>query len=138
MDTEEIKKIIPHRDPFLFVDEVTDIRENYISGFKKVSADEPHFRGHFPNRPIMPGVLIIESLAQLAAIYIMRDPQWYGKTPLFLGIDRVRFRKPVLPGDLLKVEVKILHSRGGIFKLEGIASVNDNTVCEAVFLAGTM
>ncbi len=138
MDINEIKKIIPHRYPFLFVDQVTEIRDNYIVGYKNILTDEPFFQGHFPGQPIMPGVLIIEALAQVGAIYMMRDEKWKGKTPLFLGIDKVRFRKQVVPGDQLKLEVKILQERGSFVKMEGLASVDGKIACEAVIFAGTI
>jgi len=137
MDINEIKKILPHRDPFLFVDAVTDIGPDFIVGYKNVSINEPFFKGHFPGQPIMPGVLVIEALAQMGAIFLLRDEKRRGKTPLFLGIDRVRFRRQVLPGEVLKLEVRILQSRGDVFKVEGKASVNGAIACEAWFIAGT-
>ncbi len=137
IDIDEIKKIIPHRYPFLFVDRITELGDNYIAGYKNVSQDEPFFQGHFPDRPIMPGVLIIEALAQTGAIYMMRDEKWRGKIPLFLGIEKARFRKPVLPGDRLRLEVKIVQIWSNFVKMEGTASVDGNTVCEATLMAGT-
>ena len=138
MEINEIKKILPHRYPFLFVDRVTEIKDNYIVGYKNVSADEHFFQGHFPDQPIMPGVLIIEALAQLGGIYMLRQEQFKNKMPLFLGIDKVRFRKQVVPGDALKLEVKILQVRGTIVKMEGVASVDGNVACEATLMAGTV
>ncbi|MBR2744049.1 MAG: 3-hydroxyacyl-ACP dehydratase FabZ [Clostridia bacterium] len=122
---EEIEKIIPQRDPFLMIDEV----EEYAPGesaiaYKNVDADEWYFKGHFPGNPIMPGVLIAESLAQTGAVAILSMDENKGKNAVFGGIDKMRFKKMVTPGDRLKLEVKIIKRKGPIGVGEGIATVD--------------
>lgn len=126
---EEIEKIIPQRDPFLMIDEV----ESYVPGesavaYKNVSNDEWYFKGHFPGNPIMPGVLIAESLAQTGAVAILGMEENKGKNAVFGGIDKMKFKKMVVPGDRLKLEVKIIKRKGPIGVGEGIATVNDKVV----------
>ena len=125
LNKEEIKKIIPQRDPFLMIDEV----ENFIPGesaiaYKNVNIEEWYFKGHFPGNPIMPGVLIAESLAQTGAVAILSVDENKGKNALFGGIDKMRFKRPVVPGDRLKLEVKIIKRKGPIGVGEAIASVD--------------
>ena len=125
LDKEEIKKIIPQRDPFLMIDEV----ENFIPGesaiaYKNVNIEEWYFKGHFPGNPIMPGVLIAESLAQTGAVAILSVDENKGKNALFGGIDKMRFKRQVVPGDRLKLEVKIIKRKGPIGVGEAIASVD--------------
>ena len=125
LDKEGIKNIIPQRDPFLMIDEV----EEYIPGesavaYKHVSEDEYYFKGHFPGNPIMPGVLIVESLAQTGAVAILSMEENKGKNALFGGIDKIRFKKQVVPGDVLKLEVKIIKRKGPIGIGEAIATVD--------------
>ncbi len=124
LDKEGIKNIIPQREPFLMIDEV----EEYIPGesataYKNVSEDEYYFKGHFPGNPIMPGVLIVESLAQTGAVAILSMEENKGKNALFGGIDKIRFKKQVVPGDRLKLEVKIIKRKGPIGIGEAIATV---------------
>ena len=124
LDKEGIKSIIPQREPFLMIDEV----EEYIPGesataYKNVSEDEYYFKGHFPGNPIMPGVLIVESLAQTGAVAILSMEENKGKNALFGGIDKIRFKKQVVPGDRLKLEVKIIKRKGPIGIGEAIATV---------------
>ena len=114
MDQEAIKKIIPHRDPFILVDEVLEMTENAIIAQKHVTGDEYFFAGHFPGMPIMPGVLIIEALAQAGAIVALSKPENSGKIAVFTGIDKVRIRKSVFPGDTLKLQVTLTRQRGPI------------------------
>jgi len=125
LDVEGIKKIIPQRDPFLMIDEV----EEYTPGesaiaYKHVKEDEYYFKGHFPGNPIMPGVLIVEALAQTGAVAILSMEQNQGKNALFGGVDKLRFKKPVLPGDTLKLEVKIIKKKGPIGIGEALATVD--------------
>ena len=125
LNKEEIKKIIPQREPFLMIDEV----ENYIPGesaiaYKYVNENEYYFKGHFPENPIMPGVLIVESLAQTVAVAILSMEENKGKNALFGGIDKLRFKKQVTPGDVLKLEVKIIKRKGPIGVGEAVATVD--------------
>lgn len=125
LNKEEIKKVIPQRDPFLMIDEV----ENFIPGesaiaYKNVNIEEWYFKGHFPGNPIMPGVLIAESLAQTGAVAILSVDENKGKNALFGGIDKMRFKRQVVPGDRLKLEVKIIKRKGPIGVGEAIASVD--------------
>ena len=125
LNKEEVKKIIPQREPFLMIDEV----EEYTPGesavaYKNVSEDEYYFKGHFPGNPIMPGVLIVESLAQTGAVAILSMEENKGKNALFGGIDKLRFKKQVVPGDRLKLEVKIIKKKGPIGIGEAIATVD--------------
>ena len=124
LNKEEIKNIIPQREPFLMIDEV----EQYVPGesctaYKNVSKDEYYFKGHFPGNPIMPGVLIVEALAQTGAVAILSMEENKGKNALFGGIDKLRFKKQVVPGDRLKLEVKIIKRKGPIGIGEAIATV---------------
>lgn len=125
LDKEEIKNIIPQREPFLMIDEV----EEYVPGesciaYKNVDAEEWYFKGHFPGNPIMPGVLITESLAQTGAVAILGMEENKGKNALFGGIDKMKFKKMVVPGDTLKLEVKIIKRKGPIGVGEAIATVD--------------
>jgi len=128
MDREAIMKIIPHRDPFLLVDEVLEMTEESIVAQKFVSGDEYFFAGHFPGMPIMPGVLIVESIAQAGAIVALSKEENKGKIAVFAGIDKVRIRKSVFPGDTLRLEVKLTKKRGPIGFGEGKAFV-DGKLC---------
>ena len=125
LDINEIMKIIPQRPPFLMIDKVEEIKpgESAIA-YKNVCINEPHFQGHFPGNPIMPGVLIVEALAQTGACAILSLDEYRGKNALFGGVDKLRFKKPVLPGDVLKLEVKIIKRKGTIGVGEAIATVD--------------
>ena len=125
LNKEQIKEIIPQRDPFLMIDEVEEIvlGESAVA-YKNVSADEWYFQGHFPGNPIMPGVLIVESLAQTGAVAILAMEENKGKNALFGGIDKMKFKKMVVPGDRLKLEVKIIKRKGPIGVGEAIATVD--------------
>ena len=125
LNKEEIKKIIPQRDPFLMIDEVEDfIPGESAIAYKNVNIEEWYFKGHFPCNPIMPGVLIAESLAQTGAVAILSVDENKGKNALFGGIDKMRFKRQVIPGDRLKLEVKIIKRKGPIGVGEAIASVD--------------
>jgi 3-hydroxyacyl-[acyl-carrier-protein] dehydratase len=138
MDIREIQSVLPHRYPFLFIDRVESIADDRIVARKLVSRNEPHFEGHFPGNPVMPGVLIIEALAQAGAILAAGltnfDPT--RQVMYFMGMDAVKFRKPVVPGDVLQLEVVTLRKGGAIWKFRGEAKVDGNVVAEAELLAG--
>jgi 3-hydroxyacyl-[acyl-carrier-protein] dehydratase len=134
MKIADIKEILPHRPPFLFVDEVVEISDTRIVAKKHVRGDEYFFKGHFPGEPIMPGVLIVEALAQTGGVMILRKKK--GVIPLFLGIDRARFKRIVRPGDTLVMEVEILRDRGDLVKIAGKAKVGDEIACQAEIMAG--
>ncbi len=136
MDLTEIKRILPHRYPFLLIDRVVEHSADEIIAIKNVSANEHFFQGHFPNDPIMPGVLIVEALAQTGGILaFVRLPDQLGRPFYFGGIDKVRFRKPVRPGDRLVMKVRVLKQRGGLFKMKGEAFVDETLVAEAELTA---
>jgi 3-hydroxyacyl-[acyl-carrier-protein] dehydratase len=134
MKIDEIQAILPHRPPFLFVDEVLEISDTRIVAKRDIRADEYFFPGHFPDEPIMPGVLIVEALAQTGGVMLLRNHK--GAIPLFMGIERARFRKMVRPGDTLTMEVELLQERGSIVKISGVAKVNAEVACEATIMAG--
>jgi len=133
----EIKEIIPHRYPMLLIDRVIemDIEDKlFVKGYKNVSANEAYFQGHYPNEPIMPGILQIEALAQAGAVAILSMEKYKGKTPLFAGTNKVRFKSKVVPGDRLDLYCEIIKIKGPIGIGKGIASVDGKTVCEAEIL----
>ena len=134
----EILDLIPHRYPFLLVDRAEDYRPSEsIVGVKNVSFNEPFFAGHFPGNPVMPGVLIVEAMGQTGAVLMSKslDVDPAGKTIFFMSIDNCRFRHPVRPGDVLRMDVNVVFHRRGIFKFHGRASVGDNLAAEADFAA---
>lgn len=133
LTTEEIRKIIPHRYPFLLVDRVTEIVEpDFIKGYKNVSANEPMFQGHFPEHPVFPGVLILEAMAQLGAIFILRSYPEDRRMAYFAGIDQAKFKKVVTPGDRLDFELKLIRNRGSFAVMEGKAFVDGQLAAEAI------
>ncbi|SFU65931.1 3-hydroxyacyl-ACP dehydratase FabZ [Alicyclobacillus macrosporangiidus] len=132
---EDIRKILPHRYPFLLVDRVVALEPGkFAAGFKNVTANEPHFNGHFPDYNLMPGVLIMEAMAQLGGIALLTVPELQGKLPMFAGIDHARFRGQVRPGDRLEMETYIDRLRGGMGKGHGVAKVDDKVVAEGEIL----
>jgi len=134
MDIEEIMSILPHRPPFLFVDEVLEISEKRILAKRNIRCDEYFFKGHFPEEPIMPGVLMVEAIAQAGGVMLLRK---YKKAiPLFMAIEKARFRKIVKPGDTLILEVELIQERGKVVKIAGTARVDEELACEATILAG--
>lgn len=131
LDIEKIAEILPHRYPFLLVDRVLNIEPGKrIVGLKNVTFNEPHFTGHFPGRPVMPGVLIVEALAQLAAVMVLHERGAEGKVPLFAGMDGIKFRRQVVPGDQLRLEAEVLKLRGAFGKMRVRAAVGDETAVE--------
>lgn len=135
MDIKEIQKIIPHRFPFLLVDSILELEPGKRAvGLKNVTINEPFFTGHFPGNPVMPGVLIVEAMAQVGAVALLSLEKNQGKTVLFGGIDKVRFKKQVLPGDQLRMEVVLIKIKGSIGKGEGKAYVGDELAVSGQFL----
>lgn len=134
LDREQIKKVIPHREPFLLIDEIIEMADTRAVGVKYVDESEYYFRGHFPGRPIMPGVLIIEALAQVGAVLMLNKPERRGKLAYFMIINNVKFRKAVTPGDKLRLEVEVTRLRTRTGQVYGKASVDGNLVCEADFM----
>lgn len=128
---EDIEKIIPQRDPFLMIDEIENmVVGKSCIGYKYVNEDEWYFKGHFPNNPIMPGVLIVEALAQTGAVVILSQKENIGKNVLFGGMDKIRFKKQVKPGDILKLEVQIIKRKGKVGIGSVIATVNNILVAK--------
>ena len=138
MDIKEIMEIIPHRYPFLLIDKVIKIEENKITALKNVTANEHYFQGHFPTEPVMPGVLIIESLAQAGAVALLSRDEFKGKIAYFAGINNAKFRRKVVPGDTLKLEVELTKIRGKAGVGYGVAYVEGKKVCEGelTFMVG--
>ena len=138
IDINRIKELIPHRYPFLLIDGIQTLKPNESAiGIKNVSVNEPFFEGHFPDRPVMPGVLIIESMAQTAGcvVVVSLGKESEGKLVYFMTIENARFRKPVVPGDRMVINVQKLRSRGSVFKFSGKAIVGEVLAAEATFSA---
>ena len=134
LDSEAIQEILPHRYPFLLVDRIEEMEPGKRAvGIKGVTANEPFFSGHFPGRPVMPGVLIVEALAQTAGILVGEEGA--DKIPMFMGIDKARFRRPVVPGDQLRLEVELLQMRRNVCRVSGKAYVGEEIAAEAIIMA---
>lgn len=132
LDINEIKKIIPHRYPFLLVDCIEEMEPGVKAvGYKNVTVNEPYFQGHFPEKPVMPGVLIVEALAQVGAVAVLSLEENKGKLAFFGGIDKAKFRRQVVPGDRLKLETEIIKCKGPMGVGRAIATVDGKTACEA-------
>ncbi|WP_347548429.1 3-hydroxyacyl-ACP dehydratase FabZ [Pseudalkalibacillus hwajinpoensis] len=132
LNSEEIKSIIPHRYPFLLVDRILEVEEEVRAvGIKNVTANEEFFNGHFPDYPVMPGVLIVEALAQVGAVAMLKKEENQGKLAFFTGIDKCRFKKQVKPGDQLRLEVEIIRIKGPIGKGKATATVDGEIAAEA-------
>lgn len=134
LDVKEIFKYIPHRYPFLLVDRILELEEHQrIVGMKNVTFNEPFFQGHFPQRPVMPGVLICEAMAQVGAIfvYMSRGSRDNARVFMLTGLDKVRFKRPVGPGDQLRLELTCLKRRGDFWKMKGVAMVDGKIVAQA-------
>jgi len=135
LDIDAIREILPHRYPFLLVDRIEELETERVVGIKNVTVNEPFFAGHFPDYPVMPGVLIIEAMAQVAGVLVLSGiPDRKSKLVLLAGVDGAKFRKPVRPGDQLRMEMKILRSRASMAKVSGTATVDGTVVAEAEML----
>jgi beta-hydroxyacyl-ACP dehydratase FabZ len=137
LDIQDILRLLPHRYPLLLVDRILELEEGKrIVGLKNVTANEPHFQGHFPGAPVMPGVLIIEAMAQCGAVLFALNLEGRERKLFYFGaVDKARFRKPVVPGDQLILELDVLQKRSSTAKLKGIAKVDGNVVAEAELLS---
>ena len=132
LDIRQIMEILPHRAPFLLIDRIDELKPGkYARGRKAVTYDEPYFAGHFPGNPVMPGVLIMEALAQTGAVAILSLPEHRGKTAYFAGIDKAKFKQMVRPGDTLELETTIIRSKGPVGVGEAIATVNGKLAAKA-------
>ncbi len=132
LDINEIRKILPHRYPFLLVDSIAELEAERIVGIKNVTVNEPFFQGHFPDFPVMPGVLIVEAMAQAAGVLVLQSiPDRDRKLVFLVAIENARFRKPVVPGDTLRLEMKVVKRRSNVAKMAGRATVDGVVVAEA-------
>lgn len=139
LNSQQIQEIIPHRYPFLLVDKIEEIEVGKSAvGIKNVTINEPFFQGHFPGHPVMPGVLIVEALAQVGAIALLSSEEYKGKLALFAGIDEVRFKKQVVPGDVLRLEVEIISVRRNIGKGQVVATVDGKVACKGTIMFGVV
>lgn len=135
LDIEEIRNILPHRYPMLLVDRILELEPERIVGIKNVTVNEPFFQGHFPDFPVMPGVLIVEAMAQVAGVLVLKGiPDRASKLVLLAGIDNAKFRKPVLPGDQLRIEMKVVKKKSSVAKMLGVATVEGAVVAEVEVL----
>jgi beta-hydroxyacyl-ACP dehydratase FabZ len=132
LDIQAIREILPHRYPMLLVDRIEELEEERVVGIKNVTANEPFFVGHFPDFPVMPGVLIIEAMAQVAGVLVLsRIPDRRNKLVLLISVDQAKFRKPVRPGDQLRIEMKVSKRKASVAKMYGTATVDGAVVAEA-------
>jgi len=131
LDIKMIQKILPHRYPFLMVDRIIEVAEKRVVGIKNVTINEPFFQGHFPGHPIMPGVLMLEAMAQVGGVAVLTKPENAGKLAYFLSINNAKFRKPVVPGDTLRIEVDLVKEKMGIIQTRAVAKVDGVVVTEA-------
>ncbi|HLH02817.1 MAG TPA: 3-hydroxyacyl-ACP dehydratase FabZ [Bryobacteraceae bacterium] len=135
LNIEELTRVLPHRYPMLMVDRILEVTGDSVVGIKNVTVNEPHFTGHFPDFPVMPGVLIIEAMAQVGGILIGHVNEYArGKIMFLASVDEAKFRKPVIPGDQLRIEMKILKMKHTVAKLQGIAKVDGQIVAEATLM----
>ncbi len=132
---EQIKAELPHRQPFLFVDAVTKLEPNLIEGYRDIRPDEFYFTGHFPGFPVLPGVLMVEAIAQTGILLVLKTrEERRGRNTLFAGIESVRFRRQVKPGDRLSLSADVVSGRASVYKIHGTAKVGDELACEAVVI----
>jgi 3-hydroxymyristoyl/3-hydroxydecanoyl-(acyl carrier protein) dehydratase len=135
MDTEAVKRHLPHREPFLFVDGVTRLEQNLIEAYRDVRPDEYFFAGHFPGNPVLPGVIMVETIAQTGILMVLAQAEdRAGRNTLFAGIESVKFRRIVRPGERMTITASLLAQKAGIYKLQGRITVNVELACEAVVL----
>ncbi len=135
LDIQAIREILPHRYPFLLVDRILELEPERIVGIKNVTVNEPFFIGHFPDFPVMPGVLIVESMAQVAGVLVLKEiPNAKDKLVLLVSIEEAKFRRPVVPGDQLRIEMKVLRKKASVAKMAGTATVNGVVVAEATVM----
>jgi len=132
LDIQAIRDILPHRYPMLLVDAILELEEERIVGIKNVTVNEPFFTGHFPDFPVMPGVLIVEAMAQVAGVLVLNSiPDRHEKLVLLASVEQAKFRRPVLPGDQLRIEMKVTKRKATVAKMYGTATVDGNVVAEA-------
>jgi len=135
LDVQEISQLLPHRYPMLMVDRIVEISSDSIVGLKNVTVNEPHFTGHFPGFPVMPGVLIIEAMAQVAGILVGKlAPHTRGKIMFLASVEEAKFRRPVIPGDQLRIEMKMLRLKHTVAKMQGLATVDGQVAAEATLM----
>lgn len=135
LDHLAIREILPHRYPFLLVDRIVELEEERIVGIKNVTANEPFFQGHFPDFPVMPGVLIVEAMAQVAGVLVLKSmPDRASKLVLLASVEEAKFRRPVLPGDVLRMEMVVLKRKSSVAKMQGKATVDGVVVAEATVM----
>ena len=135
IDAQEIAEILPHRYPMLMVDRIIEMTADSIVGIKNVTVNEPHFTGHFPGFPVMPGVLIIEAMAQVAGVLVAKSaPHTRGKLMFLASVEDAKFRRPVIPGDQLRIEMNMIRLKTSIAKMRGVASVDGQPVAEATLM----
>ena len=132
MNIDEIKRLLPHREPFLFVDEVTRLEADQIEAYRDIRPDEFFFKGHFPGYPVFPGVLMVEAIAQAGILMVLAEAgDREGKKTLFAAVEKVRFRRQVRPGERLLLSARLLGGRAGVYKIQGRAMVGEEIACEA-------
>lgn len=132
LDVNQIRQILPHRYPFLLVDRIIEMDETHVVGIKNVTVNEPFFQGHFPEFPVMPGVLIVEAMAQTAGVQVLSSiPDRHNKLVFLVSVDAARFRKPVVPGDQLRIEMRVTKRKGTVAKMAGTVTVEGVLVAEA-------
>jgi beta-hydroxyacyl-ACP dehydratase FabZ len=135
MDVQEIRDILPHRFPMLLVDRIVEMAADRIVGIKNVTVNEPFFTGHFPDFPVMPGVLIVEAMAQVAGVLVLKSiPDRHSKLVLLASVEEAKFRRPVVPGDQLRIEMTVTRAKASVAKMRGVATVDGKVVAEAIVM----